>query len=303
MKTFRPVKEFLSLPKSEQTGIWVLMAGLSILFAFYAFSYRSGHQPPAQDFGQYEQQILRWEAGQKQHDKQQRTFTDLDDPQMSLASQTLSPVTFDPNSVSGEELKEMGLNQKQVSSIIRFREKGGKFRSKEDFAKMYVISDAEYSVLEPFIMIASSNEKAIKNNDKIAKVKQIVELNTADSSALVSLEGIGPAFARRIIALRKRLGGFYSVDQLLEVKGIDSTNFQIIASQCTVNQFLVRKINVNTASLDELRTHPYIGYNIALSLINYRKQHGVYQQLEDIKKSALITESVYVRISPYLTIQ
>ena len=66
---------------------------------------------------------------------------------------------------------------------------------------------------------------------------------------------------------------------------------------------MIQKININTVSFDELKSHPYIGYNIALSLINYRKQHGEYTVLSDIKKSALVTEDVYEKISPYLTIQ
>ncbi|MBQ1754135.1 MAG: helix-hairpin-helix domain-containing protein, partial [Bacteroidales bacterium] len=97
---------------------------------------------------------------------------------------------FDPNTVSVADLQRLGLSERQAQSIENYREKGGRFRSKADFQKMYVVSDTLFARLEPYIEIAK------------------LELNGADSAALVSLRGIGPWYARKILDYRDRLGGF-----------------------------------------------------------------------------------------------
>ena len=64
----------------------------------------------------------------------------------------------------------------------------------------------------------------------------------------------------------------------------------------------IRKININTASIDELKAHPYIRYNIANPIIAYRNEHGSFSSIEDLKKIMIVTDEVYQKIAPYLSL-
>jgi competence protein ComEA len=155
-------------------------------------------------------------------------------------------------------------------------------------------------VLEPFIEIKHEEQAVTKETSVIPAL--LVELNTASEEELIKIKGIGEYLAAQIIKYRNRLGGFNSKEQLLEVPKIDSTRYAEISPFIEVNTKAVRKININTASFEQLKQHPYIGYNIALSLINYRTKHGLFNSLEDMKKSALITNQNFPKISYYLCI-
>ena len=63
----------------------------------------------------------------------------------------------------------------------------------------------------------------------------------------------------------------------------------------------VKKVNINTATLEELKAHPYIRYAIANAIVQYRVQHGNYSSVEEIKKIMVVTDDVYKKVSPYLT--
>jgi competence ComEA-like helix-hairpin-helix protein len=65
----------------------------------------------------------------------------------------------------------------------------------------------------------------------------------------------------------------------------------------------VKKININTATIDELKAHPYIKYNLANPIVAYRNEHGSFSKIEDIKKVMAVTEEIYKKIAPYLSLQ
>ena len=160
---------------------------------------------------------------------------------------------FDPNTVSVEDLQRLGLSERQAASIENYRSKGGRFRTKADFQKMYVVSDTLFARLEPFIDIPK------------------LELNTADSTALVSLRGIGPYYARKILAYRDRLGGFYDKTQLLEIDGIDSERYEGLSDDITVDPAKIRPLDIWHASDSLLARHPYLGAKGARSIVRYRQ--------------------------------
>jgi len=304
MSRFRIIKEYLNLSKTEKAGIWLLLTILLVVILLSVFL-RPGSATQKQDFSAYEKQILAWEKSVNNSDAPYQNYeNDLDNPQQSIARSKITPFDFNPNELDAQGWKKLGLTDKQIKSIMNYRQKGGKFRTKSDVEKMYSISAEEYNILKPYILLPETATKSTSySGEKKQKETVHVELNSADSTELMKVNGIGPTFARRIIAYRSKLHGFFRIEQLKEVKGIDEEKYQQIAPYVFVNPYQVRKININKVSFDELKQHPYFGYNIALSLINYRKQHGSFAALADIKKSALITEEVYQKISPYLTIQ
>ena len=131
----------------------------------------------------------------------------------------------------------------------------------------------------------------------------MVELNSADTLEFDKLKGIGFSYAKRIIKYRELLGGFVRKEQLMEVYGFDQERHNALSSVVFVDDSKVKKININADVFEGLKRHPYIKYNLANLILNYRKQHGNYKSVEDIKQLNLMNDELLSKISPYLTVE
>ena len=120
---------------------------------------------------------------------------------------------------------------------------------------------------------------------------------------LLLCPGIGSKLANRIITFREKLGGFYKVEQVAETFALPDSTFQKIKDKLIITNNEVKKLNINTAGLDELKIHPYIMYIIANAIVQYRNQHGNFSAISDIKKIMIITDDIYIKLSPYLTVK
>ena len=135
---------------------------------------------------------------------------------------------------------------------------------------------------------------------KTKKTKQIVELNQADSLQLISINGVGPFYAKQILKYRKELGGFRNYVQLTEIWGLENLEIQKLKQQTSIDTLDIRKVNVNTIELEQLKLHPYLNYKQAKMILNYRKQHGDFKQVKDIRKIKPISPELFRKIAPYL---
>ena len=133
-----------------------------------------------------------------------------------------------------------------------------------------------------------------------AEARPHIDLNRADTTALMEIRGIGPTFSRRILSYRELLGGYCHPDQLLEVYGMDSTRWKQLKTRVMIDTTLIRRMNLNEVSFEDLLRHPYIDRNLASSLIGIRDQHGPLQSREQVLRSYLVNDEVYRRIAPYL---
>jgi competence protein ComEA len=216
---------------------------------------------------------------------------------------------FDPNTIDSATWQSLGTKAKTASSIQKYIVKGGKFWKPEDIFKVWGMSDALKQRLVGYIKIPPRESNYVKKEftpyeKKVYEKKQIaaVEINAADSAALESLPGIGGGFARRILAFRNKLGGFYNINQVAETFGMQDSTFQKVKPFLNCNPSLITKININTATADELKNHPYLKWQLANIIVNYRKQHGNYKAVEDLKKIMTIDEETYNKIAPYFTL-
>jgi len=218
---------------------------------------------------------------------------------------------FDPNNLSVTKWMELGLSKKQAEVIKSYEAKGGSFRVKSDLEKMYTISEKHYRALLPYILLPDTIKRGFANFDnnktpnREAKrwEKVTVDINIADSMALLKVYGLGPFYSGKIISYREALGGYHNKEQLLEIWRFSDSMLQALDSNLLLNKVKLRKLNINAATAEELKNHPYISWNIANSIVNLRKQHGAYKNLEDIKQSVLIGDSTYQKISPYLSVK
>jgi competence protein ComEA len=221
---------------------------------------------------------------------------------------------FDPNTITGSEWKRLGLRDKTITTIENYRSKGGHFYKAEDLQRIYGLYDDEYERLKPYIKIESNPSKtnqelvSIKSKDETQPAKtyaarySIIDVNTADTTAFISLPGIGSKLAARIVTFREKLGGFYSIEQIGETYGLPDSTFQKIKQYLKLDNPSVKKININTATADEMKAHPYIKYNIANPIVAYRNEHGSFSKIEDIKKVMAVTDEIYKKIASYLTL-
>ena len=302
------IKEFFHFGKSERNAIAILIVAIlmALLLPLYINSLRKIEVYDDETFAKEIDEFL--EKSEKVAAADQREF-DFSRPDKSAAIDRIKPFAFDPNLLDKEGWIKLGFTERQVSGIIKFREKGGKFRTKQDVKKLYVIDEEIYALLEPFIEIEAttgavsySEKDYTKTTSRGDYIPYRAEINGADSSELVKVRGIGPAFAKRIMRHREKLGGYSDIGQLHEVYGMDSARFIQIEQYLYIDRSLIKQININTASLDELRSHPYIDYYIAKSIVDKRIQKGAFNDLNELKEISLIYESLFAKLSPYLTV-
>ncbi|RNL54141.1 ComEA family DNA-binding protein [Pedobacter jejuensis] len=214
---------------------------------------------------------------------------------------------FDPNTIDAAGWESLGLSPKQAQSIVNYRNRGGKFYKAEDLKRMYTISPEMYNKLLPYVEIENQNETFAKKDfqyekkEYVKRAPVVVEINQADSASLDQIKGIEPAFATRILKYRERLGGFYKKEQLKEVYGLDSIKYNEIKDQIAINPSAIRTININTADFNALKASPYLSFKQINAIIQYRKQHGNYNSINDLKKVAILTPQVLDKIIPYLS--
>ena len=213
---------------------------------------------------------------------------------------------FDPNVASLNEFKSLGIPEFIGKRIIQYRNKGGQFRIKSDFAKIYGLDPSLYQSLVPYILLPDRIVKEpLTKKEKTEKREIVVEydLNQTDTTSLQSVKGIGPAFSKRIIKYRESLGGFINIAQLAEVYGIDSIALAGLKSFYVSDQYQPVRIKINVATEVELSRHPYISNRDARSIITYRHQHGNFSNLNDLLKIKTLKESVVTKMGPYLSFE
>ena len=173
---------------------------------------------------------------------------------------------FNPNTVSLSDLQRLGFSERQAQSIINYREKGGRFHRPSDFAKSFVVSDSVYRRLKPYIRIPK------------------VDLNSADSTALDALPGIGPYYAAKILEYRSSLCGFSYPEQLMDIYRFDKDKFDALKDLVTVGPS--EPYPLWTLPEDELRRHPYIDSGAAHGIVLYREHNPSERWTVDGLKAA-----------------
>jgi len=319
----RLLLDYLTFNKSDRNGILFLLVLIFGMMAMMSLLHKFSPIEKA-DFTNFDKLIAEIEKAQPTSDALKNAHSneskstgfsksDYSNPTRNMPDIEL--FSFDPNQLDDSKWLKLGLTSKQIKTIKNYESKGGKFYKEEDLKKIYGISTEQYERLKPFIQIAKKKNNFTKNEEKEGNQSHVrearfsnniierAELNSADTSILVKLNGIGPVLARRIIKYREKLGGFVSFQQLNEVWGMDSTVVAKILPQLKLDASLVRKIAVNHCTVSELKRHPYLNYNIANNIVLYRDQHGNFTKVQDIKQAVLVNEELFRKIAPYLTLE
>ncbi|SKB56429.1 ComEA family DNA-binding protein [Dyadobacter psychrophilus] len=224
---------------------------------------------------------------------------------------------FDPNSASVEELETLGIPTFLANRIEKFRSKGGKFRKKEDLLNIYDFPSELFHKLEKHIVFASTTnpEKINAKTETLKETRKTThstfnrpaqpaitpfDINTADTTELVKLRGIGSKLSMRILKFRDALGGFHTTDQYAEIFGLDSLALSELHRYGKVNS-AAKKININSITVEELGKHSYFkNKRITTAIINFRHQHGPFRVVDDLRKVRVLDDNMIKKIEPYL---
>lgn len=207
---------------------------------------------------------------------------------------------FDPNKATYEELRAQGLDHFAATNLNKYVSGGGKIYRDSDMLKIYGVDTIIFDKIVSRIAIETNGElgnKTYKKKKSFTSSKSetvVIDLNQADTSALKQLRGIGSSYAKRIIKYRDKLGGFITIDQVLEVYQFPPETFERIKGQLRVSG-QVKKIFVPSLSFKEVLRHPYIDFETTKALKNIS-----IQNFESTIKTLIEKGSIDKRILPYL---
>ena len=245
--------------------------------------------------------------------------------------------TFDPNEADSTQLLRLGLAPFQVRSIYRYRAKGGRFSTKDDFRRVYRLTNEQWEHLSPLIRIAKkyqlvdlpqqkhyaysqsyaekvarddSQDSIVQLSDTLLQINrskqtypvklsgdETMDINTADSAQLCRVPGIGPYFARQIIKYRRQLGGYVATEQLLQIENFPADAIAWLVISDTVG---LQRLNVNKLSTRKLMKHPYMGYYRASDIENHKRIYGRVENIDALRKMPHFTDEDIKRLLPYL---
>ena len=311
MRINEAIRAYLTFSKRDRIGVITVVLLIGIIYSFPYLFARKNEPFPAKETSMLMKAMDTLNAKQ-QSNHYAKNYDENDNDYQYQPSQTKSFANgalfqFDPNTLSVEGWQKLGLSEKTSKTIDKYRSKGGKFYKPEDIKKIWGMPEGFYERVKDYITIASVQNNHQQNDfekttyTKPEKKAVVVNINDADTSAFIALPGIGSKLAARIVNFRDKLGGFYSVEQVGETYGLPDSTFQKIKNSLQLNGS-VKKLNVNTATKDELKIHPYFKWNLANAIVEYRNQHGAFKSLDDLKNIALIDEATFEKIVHYLSL-
>ena len=299
-------KDFFYFSLSERRAIYVLLVLIAVLVVAIVWT----PAPEVQSVNvvaEADSLVL-----SRKYNEERKSFTKKERIQEEVS---IVLIPFDPNLADSIEFLRLGLPSYVIKNVIKYRQKGGRFSTPESFARIYGLTEAKFKELQPYIYISeefikkpnrkkSAHERP-KREEKVDSLQKpfkypegtLVDVNTADTTELKKIPGIGGGIACRIVAYRNRLGGFYTLDQLNEVEFVTAD----LLKWFKLEGDSVRKLPINRVGLDKLRAHPYINFYQAKVIVEYRRKKGEIKSLSQLALYEEFTEKDLKRLSAYIS--
>ena len=311
------LKKFFYFTRTERRGILLLCTLILLVYGgaqVYFHRQEKASRPSAEDraeqlrMQQEEEDFLA--TIQEEEEKGRARHRPPEDTGFRPGKPAVTPFPFDPNRADSLTLCRLGLPGWMARNIVRYRERGGRFRHPEDFRKIYGLTDEQYAALEPYIRIAPQDTArpapprlytAQTERDTMARPYKypagtVIELNRADTTELKKIPGIGSGIARLITGYRQRLGGFYTLEQLREI----DLDPEPLRPWLRIDSTAIRRLNLNRVGIDRLRRHPYFNFYQAKAIVERRKKHGPLRSLKVFALYEEFTEADFERMRHYV---
>ncbi|MGL4364890.1 MAG: ComEA family DNA-binding protein [Bacteroidales bacterium] len=210
--------------------------------------------------------------------------------------------SFDPNNISLDSLILLGFSLKQATAIVKYRERGAVFRTVADFLKVQVITERQRNRLSSYVQIQDTLAIVSTRRDTGWRKKEytVVELNSADTAALRSLSGIGDYLAKKIVAYREQLGGYYEVQQLLEIQYVKEEFLERHFNRLSVDTTQLKQFSLKPENIELMRRHPYIGAYAARGIVQYAKRKGSVPNLDELRQHNILTSKQVEKLRVYV---
>ena len=297
-------KDFFYYTKSERRAVYALCIGIALLLVAIWMVPDTSKSLLAETPGVDSVALKSFEK-----EVQSKSYSKREKKRFVAEEIPMSLTAFDPNMADSIELSRLGLPVYVVRNILKYRQKGGRFKTTESFSRIYGLEPDLFERLKPYIRIAEPKVAEAKKVDTIAVRKVVekkafkypegtlVDVNGADTTELKKIPGIGSGIAKAIVSYRSRLGGFYALEQLAEIEYMTPT----LMKWFKLEEPVVRPLKVNEAGLETLRSHPYLNFYQAKVIIEHRRKKGKLKSLSQLSLYEEFTEKDLERLSAYLT--
>lgn len=302
-------KDFFYFTKTERQGIIVLVVLILGVFSIpQLFSlFNHPQKVDAAEQEKFEKELNEFISSLEETKPHRKPN---DSSFRSSSKREIRLTAFDPNTADSMTFLSLGLPSWMAKNILRYRSKQGRFHHPEDLRKIYGLTEEQYQTLLPYIQIAKSSEPRETRDtvqlltaqniqrDTIFKYQPgtIISLNSADTTELKKIPGIGSAIARKIVNYRKRLGAFYRIEQLKEIQ----LKAEKLRPWFSIDAGQIHRINLNKASLTRMSHHPYINFHQAKVIVEYRKKKGSIKSLKQLSLYEEFTPADLERLEPYV---
>ena len=296
-------KDFFYYTKSERRAVYALCIGIALLLVAIWMVPDTSKSLLAETPGVDSVALKSFEK-----EVQSKSYSKREKKRFVAEEIPMSLTAFDPNMADSIELSRLGLPVYVVRNILKYRQKGGRFKTTESFSRIYGLEPDLFERLKPYIRIAEPKVAEAKKVDTIAVRKVVekkafkypegtlVDVNGADTTELKKIPGIGSGIAKAIVSYRSRLGGFYALEQLAEIEYMTPT----LMKWFKLEEPVVRSLKVNEAGLETLRSHPYLNFYQAKVIVEHRRKKGKLKSLSQLSLYEEFTEKDLERLSAYL---
>ena len=301
-------KDFFYFTKTERQGIIVLVVlilgvyAVPKLFAFFTRAEDTGYCTENEKSDQEYNDFLSSLRETKPHNRSGHSFPSFPQQEVKLA-------VFDPNTADSTTFLSLGLPSWMIKNILHYRHKQGRFRHPEDFRKIYGLTKEQYQTLRPYIQITEDFSSKDKDTVRLLTMQSIqrdtlvkyhlgtvISLNSADTTELKKIPGIGSSIARMIVNYRERLGGFCRIEQLQEIH----LKAEKLRPWFSIDTSQTHRVNLNKSGMERMMRHPYINYYQAKVIIEYRKKKGILKSLKQLSLYEEFTPADLERLEPYI---
>jgi competence ComEA-like helix-hairpin-helix protein len=216
---------------------------------------------------------------------------------------------FDPNTADSSTLVHLGFKPWQAKNMVKYRAAGGRYRKPEDLKKLYGMTDSMFQALTPYIYIAREEVDSVAvdslRKDSLPRWEEenkdtILNLRTADTVELKMIHGIGSYRARQIVRYREQLGGFVSVEQVLEAKGMENVDADSLLAHFWIDSVKIEAMNVNSVGVQRLSRHPYLRFEQAQAIYELRRKKIRLDSIQQLQQIECISAETLEKIAPYL---
>jgi len=257
----------------------------------------------------------------KEPNSRQSTKTDKKSKRPYVKKRKHISFSFNPNTTTRDSLELLGFSNHAINSMLKYRKKGGIIRSVDQMSKINGLKEETLIRIKPYVLLPEKKKKPYvektkpknRSSDSTNRTKKyktytkkqpkVFEINTGDTTDFRNLYGIGKVYSNRIIKYRNSLGGFFSIEQINDVWGIEDSLFLSIKPYLKVDPSFIKKRNINNMDRDSLNRHPYIDWNKSKTIIAYKQAHGEYENMDDFYKLHLLKDEFVDTMKFYFVVK